>query len=130
MLYLGGLPDSLLEKGECYFMLIGIFPDAFSAETLLNNLSEADFDLNAVSVIMQDVKMRDKIAEDVGPFKGIRAEKIIEKLEEAGMTQSQSKLCADALAQSKVLVVMSVSEELISSAREMFTDQSAQIIKE
>jgi hypothetical protein len=111
-------------------MLIGILPNVFSAETLLNNLSEADFDLNNVSVIMQDAKIRNKIAKDVGPFKGVHPEKIMDELIKAGMTKSTAKLCADALAQSKVLVAMNVSADLLASAKEMFTDESAQIVKE
>jgi hypothetical protein len=111
-------------------MLIGILPDASSAETLLNNLSEAEFDLNAVSIIMQDVKLRDKIAKDVGPFKGIHPNKISAQLLKAGLNQTQVEFCVDALAKSKALAAMKVSPDLVSTAKEMFEDQSAQIIKE
>ena len=111
-------------------MLIGILPNASSAEILLNNLSEADFDLKTVSVIMQDVKMRNKIAKDVGPLKGVPPDKISAKLLKAGLTNPQVKLCTDALAQSKALVAMNVSADLVSAAKEMFEDQSAQILKE
>lgn len=111
-------------------MLVGILPDISSAEILLNNLSEADFDLNTVSVIMQDVKMRDRIAKDTGPLKGVQPTMIMDRLVKAGLTQTEAKLCSDALAQSKVLVAMSVSADLLASAKEMFMDQSAQIVKE
>ena len=111
-------------------MLIGILPNVSDAEILLNNLSEADFDLNNVSMIMRDAAIRNKIAKDVGPFKGVQPEKIMDELVKAGMSKSTAKLCTDALAQSKVLVAMNVSADLLASAREMFTDESAQIVKE
>ena len=111
-------------------MLIGLLPNASSAEILLNNLSEADFDLNTVSVIMKDVNMRNKIAKDVGPFKGVHPDKLSEKLAKAGLTEAKVKLCTEALTQSKALVAMDVSANLIPAAKEMFTDQLAEIVKE
>ncbi len=57
-------------------MLIGLLADPTRAETLLNNLSEADFDLADVSLILKDIKQRDALARDAGPIKGVQAGKI------------------------------------------------------
>ena len=45
-------------------MLIAVLPNTSFTETLLNNLSEADFDLAQVSVVTRDPKVRDAMAED------------------------------------------------------------------
>ncbi len=111
-------------------MLIGLLPDSSKTEILLNNLSEADFDLADISVIMQDLKQRKAIARDAGPWKGIRLEKINSKLIEAGLSAEQAEQCVNQLRQGMVLVVMQVSQESLSAAREMFQDHNAQIIKE
>ena len=39
-------------------MVIGVLPDAAAAETLLNNLAEAEFNLADVSVLMRDEQQR------------------------------------------------------------------------
>jgi hypothetical protein len=110
-------------------LLVGLLPNASHAETLLNNLSEADFDLNTVSVIMLDVETRNKIAKDTGPFTGVHPERIKETLLKAGLSESQAGLGAGALVQAKVIVGMELPAALLSAAREMFEDQSAQILK-
>jgi hypothetical protein len=51
-------------------MVIGLLPDAAAAETLLNNLAEAEFNLADVSVLMRDAQQRAAIADDAGPLKG------------------------------------------------------------
>ncbi len=111
-------------------MLIGLLPDPSKTEVLLNNLSEADFDLEDVSVFMKDRKQRDAIARDTGPWKGIPLEDINHKLIEAGLSAEQAAQYSGEVRQGKVLVVMQVPPESLSAAREMFQDHGAQIIEE
>lgn len=111
-------------------MLIGILPDPSRTEILLNNLSEADFDLADISVIMNDLKQRNAIAKDAGPLKGVQPSKIGAKLIKAGLSAQESDQCTQAVLQGKVLIVMKVAPESLSAAKEMFQDHSAQIIKE
>ena len=110
-------------------MILAILPDAMKAETLLNNLSEADFDLNDVSVIMQDATMRNKIAQDAGPLKGIGVAQLSTALHDAGASQEQVQRCLDAIGKGKALVAMKVNPKYEPAAREMFQDQSAELIR-
>ena len=110
-------------------MILAILPDAMKAETLLNNLSEADFDLNDVSVIMQDANMRNKIAQDVGPLKGIEVAQLSTALHDAGASQEQVQRCLDAVGKGKALVAMKVNPKYEPAASEMFQDQSAELLK-
>ncbi len=111
-------------------MIIGIIPDASTAEILLNNLSEADFNLDDISLVMRDRKMRDKVAKDAGPLKGIRYNQIAARLVQAGLSVQDAQFVQNALAQGKVLVAMRASSDIIDAAKEMFADQSGDFIKE
>jgi hypothetical protein len=110
-------------------MIWAILPDVSSTETLLNNLSEADFNLNEISVIMQDLGQRNAIAKDLGPLKGVD----LKKLEKASIKLNLSKesiaSCREAIIIGKVLVVMNVADEFRPAALEMFQDHSAQLIQ-
>jgi hypothetical protein len=110
-------------------LLIAILPNTSTVETLLNNLSEADFDLAQVSVVMSDPKLRDAIATDAGPLKGARLENLPGKLVQAGLPQADAKPYADAITQGKVLVAIAAPAESLPAAKEMLQDHSAQLIR-
>jgi hypothetical protein len=110
-------------------MLIAILPKTSSTETLLNNLSEADFDLAQVSVVMLDLKLRNAVAKDAGPLKGARAANLAAKLAKAGLSPADAKPYLDAVAQGQVLVAMIAPSGSEAAAQEMFQDHSAQMIK-
>jgi hypothetical protein len=110
-------------------MILGILQTASSLETLLNNLSEADFDLGDVSVLMQKVELRNAIAPDSGPLKGTQPGQIKERLVQAGVSEQNAELCYQAVCDGKVLVAMQVEEQYRRSAEEAFEDHSAQLIK-
>ncbi len=111
-------------------MIVGIIPDASSAEILLNNLYEADFNLADVSLIMRDQSLRDKIAKDAGPLKGVRYDQISARLVQAGLSAQEAAAYQNAVAQGKVLAALNITPDLIEAAKEMFTDQSGESIKE
>jgi hypothetical protein len=110
-------------------MIVAILSDASKTETLLNNLSEADFNLGDASVIMKDVKLRKAIAKDAGPLKNIALKDVSNELvKKAGLSQEAAKRCRQAIEDGHVLVVMNVADQYLPAAREMFQDQSAQLI--
>lgn len=111
-------------------LIIGIIRDASTAEILLNNLSEADFDLEDISLIMSDQKLRDQVAKDAGPLRGIRFDQIATRLIKAGLSTDDALAYQMAVAQGKVLAVMKASLEVKDAAKEMFADQSGESIKE
>ncbi len=111
-------------------MIIAILPDASTTEILLNNLSEADFNLNDVSVIMQDQALRNKITQDVGPLKGTGPDQLGASLKKAGASSAASKKASDAVAHGKVLVAMTVDPKYEQAAHQMFQDMSAQFLED
>ncbi len=111
-------------------MIIAILPDASTTEILLNNLSEADFNLSDVSVVMRDLKTRRAIAPDTGPLKGVSPKGVVARLTEAGLSQQDARRCGDAVAQGKVLVAMTVPTGAEQAAKEMIQDHSGQVIEE
>ena len=110
-------------------MILAILADTSKIETLLNNLSEADFDINDVSVVMQDVDTRDKIAKDIGPLKGAKPAQLSAALKKAGASPASTERGVDAVKSGKALVAMEVDPRYEQSAREMFTDMSAEILQ-
>jgi hypothetical protein len=111
-------------------MLICLLANASTVETLLNNLSEADFDLAQVSVIMYDVKTRDKIAKDVGPLKGVHPDRLAAELNRQGLAAAAAQHALETMQAGQVLVAMNVDPQSASAAREMFQDMKAEILKE
>ncbi len=109
-------------------MLFGLFNNSSRVESLLNNLSEADFELGSVSVIMTDTATRDKIARDVGPLKGVRPDQLAANLARLGLSKELSGHCVDMLQKGMILVAMNVPQAVMAAAKEMFQDQSGQII--
>ena len=109
-------------------MILAILPDASKAEALLNNLSEADFDISKVSIIMQDVATRNKITQDTGPLKGVKPAQLMGGLKRAGILPDTSQRTADALKSGKVVVAMDVDPKYEQAARQMFADMSAEML--
>src|SRR5512138_1058927 len=109
-------------------MIVAILPNASTAEQLLNNLSEADFDLNDVSVLMQDTALRDKIAKDTGPLKGVAPAQASNSLKSAGVSADAAQKCQEAVKSGKVVIAMKVDPKYEPAAREMFTDIAAQVL--
>ncbi len=111
-------------------MLIGIIPNASNAETLLNNLSEADFNLADVSLLMSDLKQRNSIAKDEGPMKGWNISNLASNLAKKGLQPQKAEQCIEAVKQGKVLIAMNVPAESLSAACEMIKDSSGEIVQE
>ncbi len=111
-------------------LIVGIIPDASTAEILLNNLSEAEFNLADVSLVLRDQKLHDQITKDTGPLKGVRPDQISAYLIKAGLSAPDAQAYQNAVAQGKVLAAMRTSPNLAETAKEMFADQSGESIQE
>ncbi len=110
-------------------MVIGIIPSTSSVETLLNNLSEADFDLKDVSVILKDQKLRNKIAQDAGPFKGATAATLAARLTKLGLSKQDAQAYVDAVNNGEAFVAIAPPPESQQAAQEMLNDYQPQLVK-
>ena len=110
-------------------MILAILKNTSNVETLLNNLSEADFDLADVSIVMSDMKKANAFKQNKGPLSGIKPKGVEEALIKLGISKKEAKTCQDAVTNGSVLVVMKVADEYSQAAEEMFQDHSAQLIK-
>ena len=109
-------------------MIIAILPNSSAAESLLNNLSEADFDLQHVSVIMKNTGLRDKIAKDTGPLVHAAPAELGAGLRALGTADEDARRAQEAVDNDKVVVAMDVDPKYEAAAREMFQDLSAQLL--
>ncbi len=110
-------------------MIIGILPNTSSTETLLNNLSEADFDLKTVSVILKDVKLRNKIAKDAGPFKGVTVANLATKLTGRGVSPADVQAYVDAINNGQVFVAIAPPQGSEAAAQEMLADYNPTLVR-
>ncbi len=110
-------------------MVIGVLPNAAAAESLLNNLAEAEFNLADVSVVMRDVKQRAAIADDAGPLQGTDWHELAQRLVEVGLTHNAAEQYAVAVERGQVLVAIVTSKKIEPIAREMLQDHDAQLIQ-
>ena len=110
-------------------MVIGLLPDAAAAETLLNNLAEAEFNLADVSVLMRDAQQRAAIADDAGPLKGTDWSELTDRLVTTGLARKEAEPYAEAVAHGKVLVAIATSKQTEPVAREMLQDLAAQLVQ-
>ncbi len=110
-------------------MVIGLLPDATAAETLLNNLAEAEFNLADVSVLMRDAQQRAAIADDAGPLKGADWRELADRLVKTGLARREAAQYAEAIDHGKVLVAIATSKQTEPVAREMLQDHAAQLIQ-
>lgn len=110
-------------------MVIGIVPNSSRAESLLNNLSEADFDLDRVSVIMRDIKTRNAIARDAGPLKGVGVSALPDQLGRLGLSKTEVKTVTEAVSKDQVLVAIESSPKAEPTVAEMLKDVEAKSIK-
>ncbi len=109
-------------------MIIGIIPIT-SIETLLNNLSEAGFSVKTVSVVMQDVNLRNKITKDAGPFKGITVATLANKLTQLGMSASDAQAYVGAVNKGGAFVAIAPPAASQQAALEMLNDYKPQLVK-
>ncbi len=74
--------------------------------------------------------LRDKIAKDTGPLKGLRFDQISASLVQAGLGAQEAQAYQNAVEQGKVLAAMKIAPDLMEAAKEMFADQSGESIQE
>jgi hypothetical protein len=110
-------------------MIISILEKTSDAESLLNSLYEAEFNLDDVSVLMTDTDQRDKIAKDTGPLKGVALSALPKNLKKLGVAQENIKTCEDAVGKGKILILMNVDSQYSAAAEEIFQDHSASLLK-
>ena len=98
-------------------MVLSIIDTADKTSSLLDNLSEADFD--NVSVIMKDEKLRDKIGSDKGPLKGIHLGSLSSALTKFHVLKKDIRLIVSSLQKGRVLVAIQTDTNSQLAAIEM-----------
>jgi len=110
-------------------MIIGLLPDARTAETFLNNLAEAEFDLHDVSVIGRDVTSHAAGGDEGGPLKATTVAGLADRLAQAGLVLSDAQLYVEAVQRGAVFVAIVAPKSAEAAAREMFQDHEAKSIR-
>jgi hypothetical protein len=110
-------------------MIIALLSDSSKVETLLNNLSEADFDLSGVSVILANAKVQHALAREAGPFARTRPTGLGSKLVRKGVSSAEARAYVEAVRKGKAFVAIECPKEFESRALEMVKDYAPQRLK-
>jgi hypothetical protein len=110
-------------------MIIGLLPNVVTTETFLNNLAEAEFNLQDVSVIQRDMKSPAAGGAADGPLKGTPIAELADRLAQAGVAPPDAQLYVEAIERGRVLVAIAVPKSIEAVAREMLQDHEAQSIR-
>lgn len=103
----------------------GLFATASDAEMALDNLDEAGFGADSVSVVARDPHVVATLTDAPGPLGRIAPEELVVRLGQAGMEQEVRAAYADALAQGAVCLVVFAPAGSEKSAAEILADQNA-----
>jgi hypothetical protein len=110
-------------------MVIGLFQSAADAAMCLDNLAEADFGPQTVSLIMKTRQDVEAIANVSGPWTGLSVDKLPTKLVSLGLsTQSAAEYEQGVLA-GGVFIAISAGEAE-DAAAEMLSDARARAIRQ
>jgi hypothetical protein len=110
-------------------MIIGLLPDVITTETFLNNLAEAEFNLQTVSVIRRDMESHAAGGAEAGPLQDTTLAELADRLTLAGLAPLEAQFYVKAIQQGAVFVAMAVPKSIEAVAREMLQDHEAQSIR-
>jgi hypothetical protein len=103
----------------------GLFAAADDAEGALDNLDEADFGSDSVSVVAADPHAAAALSDAPGPLGRIGPEELLAHLAHLGLAPAQYQTYADALAKGAVCLVVFAPTGSEQSAAEILADQKA-----
>ncbi len=111
-------------------MIIGIFTQVDDAEICLNNLAEADFQSNNISVVMKDPEEAKKISYTSGEFTGLSTDELIDRLIKLGLSKKNAKRYKDTLEDGGVFIaVATANSDQEKAVEEILKDQDGKLIK-
>ncbi len=110
-------------------MIIALFDNTTTVDTLLNNLSEAEFNLEDVSVITRDAAQSEALLPGQTLLRGALPESLAKTLIKQGLSEEAANQCQEAVTNGRILVIMNAPEEYRPAAEEIFQDHSAQLIQ-
>ncbi len=103
----------------------GLFADTSDAEGALDNLDEADFGAESVSVVAADPHAAATLSDAPGPLGRIGPPELLAHLLQLGLGSAQFQVYADALKQGAICLVLFAPPGSEQSAAEIMTDQKA-----
>jgi hypothetical protein len=110
-------------------MILALYKDTSSLETLINNLAEQEFDERCISIITRDEALPDRILKTPGPLSGNLTASTSKKLLAYGMSKQDLTKISKSLQKGSVIVLLDVSSDLSSVAEASLKDYNPVSIK-
>ena len=111
-------------------MVSGLFSDQGSAEVVLNNLYEASYSLENVSVVAQDPNLSVDLNEFDGPLGRQLNQSVENSLENAGLSLEDIEYYKEEVDKGSILIVLNTGVETDHNAVEIFQTSNGSYIKE
>ncbi|MGI8419212.1 MAG: hypothetical protein ACR2LN_01055 [Candidatus Levyibacteriota bacterium] len=108
-------------------IVLGVIASS-SAETAINNLTEADFDEKNISLVMKDEQSARKIIDAYGPLKDTSVSTLPQALQRLGMQKAQSDHIIQAVVAGKALIAIQTPQEAVDAAKEMLNDYNVTLM--
>lgn len=110
-------------------LILGLFQKATDADQALNNLSEADFDPAATSVIAADPTVVQQLTDVAGPLSGLSPDDAASGLLALGVAQADCDAYRVALLSGAVCLALTTEADAADSAAEIMTDENGTQVK-
>lgn len=108
-------------------LVIGLLPNADRASLCLSNLAEADFEPNAISLVLKRPSDVATLANVSGPWNAIEVGTLVAKLTGSGLTASAATVYREGVLHGEVFIAINAGEAT-EAAREMLADHAARAI--
>lgn len=106
-------------------LLLGLLPDASSAEAAINDCVEAGLSERQISLLMADERTARSIIGDGGPLRGAPPADGAPKLVALGLSQADADAYANGVTSGQALLALSVDGDSRDGAREVLEDHGA-----
>ena len=112
-------------------LVIGLFPSAASAAQCLDNLAEADFSANDISLVMKTKSAVEEISDARGRLTGLQIADLARKLTELGRSAIDVQSYVQGVRDGGVFIAIDTSDDdVAAAAEEMLQDGNARHIRE
>lgn len=109
-------------------LLLGLVPNASSAEAAVNDFVEAGVSERRISLIMKDTATAEAIAGQSGPLRGISASALPDKLTGLGVSQSDAQALSAGVQSGQALIALPVDGGSQSDAIQVLQSANGQHI--
>ncbi|GEM_PF-1844399 len=110
-------------------IVIGLLPNDGDADIALNNLAEADFSPQQISVLTTDPLRTAALTDTPGDWGRQTPDAALERMRVLGVTDADRETYRSGLAAGGVLIVIRTTSDTANAAQALLSDQQASLVR-